>query len=94
MGFAARVGDPTDHPGVITGPGVPTVLIGGMPAATVTAMHACSFPSPTTPHPPTPLVGPGSASVLIGGLPAVRVGDRAGCGAMILSGCPTVTIGG
>ena len=32
---AARVGDPTGHPGVIGPPGVPTVLIGGMPAATV-----------------------------------------------------------
>ena len=27
---AARVGDPTNHPGVVTGPGVPTVLVGGM----------------------------------------------------------------
>ncbi|MGN9786577.1 PAAR domain-containing protein [Nonomuraea sp. ZG12] len=94
MGFAARVGDPTDHPGFITGPGVPTVLIGGMPAATVTTMHSCAFPSPTTPHPPTPIAGPGSATVLIGGLPAARVGDRTGCGAMIIMGCPTVSIGG
>ena len=31
---AARVGDPTGHPGVIGPPGVPTVLIAGMPAAT------------------------------------------------------------
>ncbi|PZS24663.1 MAG: PaaR repeat-containing protein, partial [Pseudonocardiales bacterium] len=29
----ARVGDPTGHPGVITGPGVPTVLVGAMPAS-------------------------------------------------------------
>ncbi|MGH9281529.1 MAG: PAAR domain-containing protein, partial [Acidimicrobiales bacterium] len=28
---AARLGDPTGHPGVVTGPGVPTVLIGGRP---------------------------------------------------------------
>ena len=27
--FAARVGDPTVHGGVITGPGCPTVIIGG-----------------------------------------------------------------
>jgi uncharacterized Zn-binding protein involved in type VI secretion len=30
---AARAGDQTGHPGVISGPGVTTVLIGEMPAA-------------------------------------------------------------
>ena len=33
-------------------PGVPTVLIGGMPAATVGTPHICSFPPPAV-HPPT-----------------------------------------
>ena len=65
---AARVGDPTGHPGVIAGPGVPTVLIAGMPAATVGTMHTCSFPPPAV-HPPTPIVPPGCPTVLIGGLP-------------------------
>lgn len=92
MPAAARVGDQTGHPGVITGPGVPTVLIGGMPAAVVGDMHACSFPS-TTPHPPTPFPA-GSTSVLIGGKPALRVGDMAGCGAPIIVGEFTVMIGG
>lgn len=90
---AARVGDPTGHPGVIAGPGVPTVLIAGMPAATVGTMHTCAFPPPAV-HPPTPLVPPGSTSVLIGGLPAARVGDMAGCGAPIVMGALTVLIGG
>ena len=49
---AARVGDPTGHPGVIAGPGVPSVLIAGMPAATVGTPHLCSFPPPAV-HPPT-----------------------------------------
>ena len=40
---AARVGDPTGHPGVITGPGVATVLLSGMPAAVVGDLHTCSF---------------------------------------------------
>ena len=44
MPAAARVGDPTGHPGVIGPPGVPTVLIAGMPAATVGTPHICSFP--------------------------------------------------
>jgi uncharacterized Zn-binding protein involved in type VI secretion len=91
---AARVGDQTGHPGTLSGPGVPTVLIGGAPAATVGTMHACAFPPPP-PHPPTPIVPPGCPTVLIGGQPAARVGDMTGCGAPILPpGCPTVLIGG
>jgi uncharacterized Zn-binding protein involved in type VI secretion len=72
---------------------VPTVLIGGQPAATVGTMHACAFPG-TPPHPPTPLVPPGCPTVLVGGRPAARLGDLAGCGAPIVAGCPTVLIGG
>jgi uncharacterized Zn-binding protein involved in type VI secretion len=89
---AARVGDPTGHPGVVAGPGVPTVLIGGMPAAVLGDVHVCAFPSITV-HPPTPLVK-GSATVLIGGRPAARLGDLAGCGAPIVVGMPSVLIGG
>lgn len=90
---AARVGDPTAHPGSITGPGVSTVLLGGMPAAVVGDMHACSMPPNAGPHPPTPIAR-GSATVLIGGRPAARVGDTVGCGAAIVSGAFTVIIGG
>ncbi len=90
---AARVGDPTDHPGVIAGPGMLTVLIGEVPAAVVGDTHACAFPPPAGPHPPTPIVL-GSATVLIGGMPAARLGDIAGCGATIIAGLPTVEIGG
>jgi uncharacterized Zn-binding protein involved in type VI secretion len=89
---AARVGDPTAHPGVIGPPGVPTVLIAGQPAATVTTPHICSFPG-LPPHPPTVITGPGSATVLIGGLPAARLGDMSGCGAPIVMGAPTVMVG-
>ncbi len=90
---AARIGDPTSHPGAVVGPGVPTVLIGGVPAAVLGDTHACAFPSPVSPHPPTPVVV-GSASVLIGGKPAARVGDATGCGATIIAGAPTVLLGG
>ena len=93
MLFAARVGDPTGHPGVISGPGVPNVLIGGQPAAVVGDMHTCSMPSPAGPHPPSPFVK-GSLTVLIGGRSALRMGDMSGCGAPIVAGLPTVIIGG
>ena len=93
MPFAARVTDPTGHPGVITGPGVPSVLIGGLPAAALGDLHACAMPPPVGPHPPNPIVT-GSATVLIGGRPAARMGDLCGCGAPILMGLLTVLIGG
>ncbi len=90
---AARVTDPTGHPGLIAGPGVPNVLIGGLPAAVVGDLHTCAMPPLAGPHPPTPIVK-GSATVLIGGRPAARLGDLAGCGAPIIFGLPTVEIGG
>ncbi len=92
MPFAARVGDPTGHPGVISGPGVATVLIGGMPAAVVGDLHTCAMPPVAGPHPPSP-ISIGSATVLIGGRPAARMGDITGCGAPIVLGCPLVVIG-
>lgn len=90
---AARIGDPTAHPGAIGPPGVPTVLIGGQPAATVGTPHICVFPG-VVPHPPTAIVPPGCPTVLIGGMPAARVGDMSACGAPIVAGCFTVLIGG
>lgn len=90
MPGAARVGDPTVHGGAVVGPGVPTVLIGGMPAAVLGDLHACPIATPG--HlPSSPLVG-GSATVLIGGRPALRATDAAACGATVAAGLPTVVI--
>lgn len=89
---AARFFDMTAHPGLIIGPGVATVLIGGLPAAVVGDKHICFFPAPPG-HPPTPIVR-GSVTVLIGGRPAARIGDLTGCGAPIVRGMPFVDIGG
>jgi uncharacterized Zn-binding protein involved in type VI secretion len=90
---AARITDPSGHPGMITGPGVPNVLIGGLPAAVLGDLHTCAMPPLAGPHPPSPLIK-GSVTVLIGGRPAVRLGDMSGCGAPIVMGHPTVLIGG
>lgn len=90
---AARITDPTAHPGVVTGPGVPSVLIGGLPAAVLGDLHTCAMPPLAGPHPPTPIVK-GSVTVLIGGRPAARMGDMSGCGAPIIMGLPTVQVGG
>ena len=92
MAPAARVGDPTGDPGVISGPGVAAVLIANQPAAVAGDTHVCSMPPTAGPHPPTPFP-PGSATVLVGGMPALRQGDVAGCGAPITMGATTVIIG-
>jgi uncharacterized Zn-binding protein involved in type VI secretion len=95
---AARVGDVTSHGGTIIGPGCPTVLIGGMPAARIGDMHVCPMLNPGMP--PVPHIGGpialGSLTVMIGGMPAARLGDMAVCNgppATIVLGCPTVLIG-
>ena len=90
---AARVTDVSTHGGIIIGPGVATVLIGGMPAAIATDQHVCVIPPPA--HLPTVSPFPaGSGTVLIGGMPALRSTDTCLCGAMAAVGEPTVLIGG
>jgi uncharacterized Zn-binding protein involved in type VI secretion len=92
MPNAARVTDTTNHGGTIIGPGVATVLIGGMPASVVGDNHVCVLPPNS--HQPTVSAFPaGSSTVFIGGMPAVRTGDSCICGASAVVGCPTVTIG-
>ncbi len=88
---AARLGDTTVHGGTIVGPGVATVLIGGMPAAILGDTHVCPIPPPA--HITTTPFVVGSGTVLIGGMPAVRVGDTCICGATAAVGEPTVIIG-
>lgn len=95
---AARIGDmhtcPMVTPGLppiphvggpITGPGCPTVLIGGQPAAVMGDMCTCVGP------PDTIILG--STGVFIGGKPAARMGDQCAHGGVIAVGCPTVLIG-
>lgn len=95
MPAAARVGDVTTHGGVIVGPGAPTVLIGGMPAAVMGDLHACAIvPTPVTPHLPSSPFLLGSTTVLICGKPSIRATDVCLCGANAAVGCPTVIIGG
>ena len=97
MPFAARVTDnhtcpqinPNGNPhtgGPIMPPGTPTVIIGGMPAATVNSMCVCAGP-------PDSIIK-GSATVMIGGQQAARQGDSTAHGGVITSGCTSVIIGG
>lgn len=99
MAAAARIGDmhmcpmqtpatpPVPHVGgPVSGPGCPTVLIGGMPAAVVGDMAVCVGPPDT--------IVAGSATVMFGGKPAARQGDMTAHGGNIAAGFPTVIIGG
>jgi uncharacterized Zn-binding protein involved in type VI secretion len=79
-GIIPHVGGP-----VLPAGAVATVLISGMPAATVGTMCTCTGP------PDTILMG--SATVLIGGKPAARLGDSTAHGGTIMMGVPTVLIG-
>jgi uncharacterized Zn-binding protein involved in type VI secretion len=93
---AARVGDMHVCPqvtvlvphvgGPILPPGAPTVLIGGVPAATVGTPCVCVGP-------PDSIVM-GSTTVLIQNKPAARLGDTTAHGGTIILGCMTVLIGG
>lgn len=72
--------------GPIIGPGVPTVLIGKLPAAVMGDMATCVGPPDT--------IIKGSTTVMIGGKSAARMGDTTAHGGSIIMGCPTVIIGG
>ena len=72
--------------GPIVGPSVPTVLIGGIPAAVIGDICVCVGPPDT--------IVKGSGTVYIGGKPAARMGDTTAHGGVIVQGLPTVIIGG
>ncbi|HSU51252.1 MAG TPA: PAAR domain-containing protein [Segetibacter sp.] len=96
MPFAARVSDMHVCPMVsglvphVGGPILPpcnvTVLIGGLPAATIGDMLVCAGG-------PDSIVK-GSATVFICKKPAARMGDTTAHGGTIVLGCLTVNIGG
>ncbi len=71
--------------GPISGPCVPTVLIGMMPAATVGDMCVCVGPPDS--------IAMGSPTVFIGNKMAARMGDPTVHGGVIVLGFPTVLIG-
>jgi uncharacterized Zn-binding protein involved in type VI secretion len=72
--------------GIIQGPGVNSVSIGRLPAATEGTTCACGLG-------PTNRIVAGSRSVVIDRHAAARVGDPTSHGGSILAGCSSVIIG-
>jgi uncharacterized Zn-binding protein involved in type VI secretion len=94
IAFVAQVGsfqgcpvcDPKPHVGgPIVGPGAPTVLIGGKPAALEGDRCTCTGP-------PSQILSSGS-TVRIAGKSVARMGDMTDHGGVILLGCPAVLAG-
>lgn len=80
IGPVPHVGGPVLPPGALS------VLIGFLPAARIGDMAACVGPPDS--------VVQGSTSVLIEYMPAARMGDATAHGGSIVTGLPTVMIGG
>jgi uncharacterized Zn-binding protein involved in type VI secretion len=70
--------------GPILPPGVPTVLIGGLPAAVVGSMCTCVGPPD--------VIVMGAMTVLIQGRPAARITSNTAHGGMVVAGFPTVLV--
>ena len=83
----ARLGDPSNHGGVIISSASRT-MANGILVARMGDMHACPIPG----HGITPIVT-GSKKTLVEGQPVARVGDVAACGATIASGSPNTMSG-
>ncbi len=91
---AARMGDMhmcpmvtvlVPHVGGAISLGLPTVLIGGQPAARVTDISVCVGPPG--------VVAMGSPTTFIGSIPAARMGDQTAHGGAIVLGAFTTLIG-
>lgn len=72
--------------GPIIPPCCTTVITGSMPQARVTDQAICVGP--------IDMIIKGSSTVMVGGLPAARIGDMTVHGGVIVTGWPTVIIGG
>jgi uncharacterized Zn-binding protein involved in type VI secretion len=80
----ARLGDPSNHGGrIITASG--TTFADGIAVARNADLHQC----PLAGHGTTPLTAT-TTITSVDGRRVIRVGDRAGCGAVITAGSPTM----
>lgn len=76
---------PVPHVGGPISLGVPTILIGGMPAADVGAPTVCVGPPGT--------LAMGAPTVLVQNKPAAQATSTTAHGGTVAMGCPTVLVG-
>lgn len=78
MPGVVRVTDILTNGGAVTGPGIATVLVNGLPVAVVGDSHTCPVAT-ISPH--SPVFVAGKTTVLAGGRPVLRAQiDVADCG--------------
>ena len=87
MGNAVRLGDSSDHGGKMISAGS-TVVVNGVPMCVDQDMHSCPIPY----HGITPVTASSSVKST-DGKRVIKVGDVAGCGAIITQGSLTLTVG-
>lgn len=87
MGNTVRLGDGSSHGGSMVSAGS-TVLVNSVQMCVDGDSHACPIPG----HGVT-TVSASSSVKSTGGKRVVKVGDVAGCGAVITQGSPTLTVG-
>ena len=96
-GSMARVGDQTSGhgpypPNVLGGPGAPSVMLNGAPAAVVGDGTVLPCMAPNNP-PLTGVIQDGSPTATAEGKKIARIGDMLTCGCMITGGGQTVGAG-
>lgn len=87
MGNVVRLGDSSSHGGSMISAGS-TVLVNGVPVCVDGDSHSCPIPD----HGVTSVTASSSVRST-GGKRVVKIGDGAGCGAVITQGSPTLTVG-
>ena len=90
MPGVARVGDVTNHGGVLKAPVNKDVLTNGRPTAHIGTFIFC--PKGTPSHGPTVVVT-GIPGVLVGDIPIATVGSVTSCGAKVSTGSGDVEAG-
>ena len=93
---ASKLGDMVLHPAhtpAVIMVGSPNVLINGTPASTLGAMVSvhCLLSWPFPCHPSS--IASGSGTVLVNGKPLTRMGDKSGCGGIVMQWSPNVIAG-
>ena len=80
----SRIGDTSNHGGVIISSPISGQHIDGIQAACIGSLHSCPIPF----HGITPIVSSPITSVLVDGIIVAMVGSVAGCGAVMVTGSP------